>query len=107
MTSQKRGFYRIEYPPGVQPIMSVNGCKCPVSELSEGGARVPANEAKSDWFKRGVETSIEFQCGRTIVTEATLIRVDSDQIVLRFSPPVPLPIIMEEQRLLIVQFPKD
>jgi len=87
--------------------MSVNGSKCSVLELSEGGGRVPTSEAKSAWFKRGVETSIEFQCGRTIVTEATLIRVDSDQIVLRFLPPVPLPIIIEEQRLLIVQFPKD
>ncbi len=107
MTSQRRGFYRIEYPADVQPIMSVRGSTCHVSELSEGGGRVSASEAKSGWFKDGAEALIEFQCGRTVVTETTLIRVDGDQIVLRFSPPIPLPIIIEEQRLLIIQFPKD
>lgn len=107
MSSQRRGFYRIEYPAGVQPIMSVRGSTCHVSELSEGGGRVPTSEAQSNWFKDGVETSIDFQCGRVILTSATLIRVDGDQIVLRFSPPIPLPIIIEEQRLLITQFPKD
>ena len=107
MTSQRRGFYRIEYPADVRPIMSVNGSTCHVLELSEGGGRVPTSEAKSTWFKNGVETSIEFQCGQSVATEASLIRIDADQIVLRFSPPIPLPIIIEEQRLLIIQFPKD
>lgn len=107
MSIQRRDFYRIEYPAGVQPILSVNGSTCHVSELSEGGGRVPVGEAQSAWFKSGAEVSIEFQSGRVVITEATLIRVDGDQIVLRFSVSIPLPIVIEEQRLLVSQFPKD
>jgi hypothetical protein len=107
MTIQKRGFYRIEYPISVQPIMSVRGSTFHILELSEGGGRVPTSEAQSTWFKNGTEVTIEFQCGRSFVTEAKLIRVDGNENVLRFTPPIPLPIIIEEQRLLITQYPKD
>lgn len=106
MTIQRRGFYRIEYPTGVRPKMTVGSSTCEIVELSEGGGRVLVSEANSAWFKNGAEVTIAFQCDQTATCEAKLIRIDGDQIVLRFSPMIPLPIIIEEQRLLIVQFPK-
>lgn len=86
--------------------MSVNGSTCRIIELSEGGGRVLVSDANAAWFN-GSEVTIAFQCGDTATSEATLVRTDGDQIVIRFSPPIPLPIIIEEQRLLIIQFPKD
>jgi len=105
MTTQRR-FYRIEYPVGARPLLSVNGLTGQIVELSEGGARVLVSNPHSVRFKDGSEVTITFQCGDTATSTATLVRVDGDQIVIRLSPPIPLPIILEEQRLLIIQFPK-
>jgi len=106
MTSQRR-FYRIEYPVGARPILSVNGSTGQIVELSEGGGRVLVSDPDLVWLKDGAQVTITFQCGDTATSTATLVRVDGDQIVVRFSPPIALPIIIEEQRLLIIQFPKD
>lgn len=44
--------------------------------------------------------------GDTATSTATLVRIDGEQLVIRFSPPIPLPIIIEQQRLLIIQVPQ-
>jgi hypothetical protein len=106
MTNQRR-FYRIPYPTSAQPVMSIKETSCRITELSEGGGRILSVGVYPALFKKPVDVKISFQSGRTAVTKAKLIRVDGDQIVLSFTPSIPLPILMEEQRMLIVQFPKD
>lgn len=106
MTNQRR-FYRIPYTTSVQPVMSVNSVNYRITELSEGGGRVPSAGVYPAIFNKPVDVKITFHSGRIAQTKAKLIRVDGDQIVLTFSPPIPLPILMEEQRMLIVQFPKE
>jgi hypothetical protein len=107
MMNNQRNYYRIAYPAGSQPVLTVNGVSLSMIELSAGGGRVSCRDAESDWFSNAVKVSITFLCKQTIHTEAKLLRVDGDQIVLSFNPTLPLPMIMQEQRLLLRLFPKE
>lgn len=83
--------------------LSVSGSFEVIVELSEGGARVLVSCSCWVWLEDCTEFAIAFQAGDTATSTATLVRIDGDQIVIRFSSPFPLPIIIEQQLLLIIQ----
>jgi hypothetical protein len=50
---------------------------------------------------------IGFLNGKQVGTNATLLRVDGEEIVLKLSPAIPLSVILEQQRWLVSRYPKE
>lgn len=103
----QREHYRLRYPLSARPRLILNGAQYTVTEVSETGTRVliePGSTLPSDGDHEAVFCFLD---GTRITTVASLIRVAEAEIVLNLSPPIPLSVIMAEQRFLLTRYPKE
>lgn len=93
----QREFYRIQYKGHGGPKILVGAQVLTVLDLSEVGASLLKNEAfRPD--SEPVSIQVIFPDRTSIDVEAKYIREEVDRVVIRFSPSVPMRIILAEQR---------
>jgi len=111
MTSQRRKHYRLVYPLPGRPALFVGNEKGEeehvLTELSESGGRVLATTANELVFQSSPAVTIKFRDGKQAMTAASYLRTEGEELVLKFSPTIPLSIMMEQQRWILSRFPKD
>ena len=103
----QREHYRLRYPVSARPRLIVNGTEFTVTEVSENGTRVLLEPDSTLHFDGGHEAIFCFLDGTRITTSASLSRLADDEVVLKLSPPLPLSVIMAEQRYLLTRYPKE
>ena len=94
-----RDYYRIQYREQDQPMLVVGEIEMRILNLSETGACCFSNAPLFDEISP-VPIQVRLKDGNSFSTTATLIRREPDRLVVRFSPPIPRPIIFAEQRRL-------
>lgn len=106
MNKPERRHFRIRYPVPDRPKLIVRSdLSMPVADVSERGLRLVLETgtpalAVGDFF-RG---NLRFQSGRVVPVTGKIIREADTQIVALLEQGVPLPVIMEEQRLLLQKY---
>lgn len=106
MSKPERRHFRIRYPVPDRPKLIVRSdLSLPVADVSERGIRLVLEDANAalavgDFF-RG---NLRFQSGRVVAVTGKIIREADMQIVALLDQGVPLPVIMEEQRLLLQKY---
>jgi len=107
MSSQRREHFRLVYPIAARPVMVVQGTEFRLSEISEEGGRAIANTDDLASLEQQGQVTIGFSNGKQVGTNATVLRVDGDEIILKLSPAIALSVILEQQRWLVSRYPKE
>src|SRR5581483_2837076 len=102
-SGERRGFYRLPYPPAERPTLWVGNGRYEVVELSETGARVLVGAGLPQ--SGPVAGSVQFGDGELVPIEGTVLRVEGSQAVLRLSVGVSLRRMLDERRRLLRRYP--
>lgn len=102
----RRKYFRITYPIDAGPKLVYRGVPLTVVNLSEQGLRFQIHNLLK--FKEGqsFSGSLSFASGETFLVFGSVRRVDLEGIGIELTNPIPLKMIMAEQRRLIQNFPK-
>lgn len=106
MSENRRQHFRVEYPSESAPKLLSSGETLKVLDLSEHGLRFQPKSTVT--FKTGnnFAGSLTFQSGESFLVFGIIRRVNTDTISIELKKPIPLRIIMAEQRRLIQLFQK-
>ncbi len=99
--SQRRRHFRLRYPHREWPQLLTKTGKFRVVEISEGGARIQFAGRPPTCFRHAVDAQIFFRDGTKVETNAIHHRIDKNEVILRFTKPIPLYIVIGEQRRLM------
>jgi hypothetical protein len=98
---QKRGFFRIDYPPQERPGLILSGRSHEVLDLSEGGVRYRHLGPDAPAVGDRVSAVLAFSETERLPVSGTVLRKSGGDVVLRLVPGVPFAkVISEQQRLL-------
>ena len=106
MSENRRQFFRIDYPTGAGPKLASNGIQLTVVNLSEQGLRFDCQNRTGFTIGNHFAGSLTFADGESFLVFGTIIRILPEGIVVELKKPIPLRIIMNEQRRMIKHFPK-
>jgi hypothetical protein len=101
----ERSHYRIKYPMRERPQLTLGERVHAVVDCSEFGIRYLAGRTALPEIGAEVEGRIRFGRGAEADITGTVVRVASDGIALRLKSPIPLRIIIDEQRYLRINYP--
>ncbi|MGE0173431.1 MAG: PilZ domain-containing protein [Oligoflexales bacterium] len=102
---RNRDHFRIEYPPGERPKISLAGKTFPIHNLSESGVLFSFNIPIEDFeLDMRVEATIHLRNNSTFQVQGEIMRVMNNKVAVRLDNPIPFQIIMAEQRYLIAKF---
>ncbi|MBM4315993.1 MAG: hypothetical protein FJ116_00765 [Deltaproteobacteria bacterium] len=106
MSENRRQHFRVEYPSESAPKLLSSGEPLKVLDLSEQGLRFQPKSTVN--FKSGntFAGSLTFQSGESFLVFGTIQRVNANTVSIELKKPIPLRIIMAEQRRLIQTFQK-
>lgn len=106
MSENRRQFFRLEYPGKSGPKLVSSGMVLQVVDISEQGLQFRAKSTSP--FKSGSSFagSLTFLDGESFLVFGTIQRVTEDQVSIQLRKPIPLRIIMAEQRRIIQNFKK-
>jgi len=101
MSKSNRSFYRIQYPAEERPQMIIRGDRFPILNLSEEGVLLDCG-AKATHYppQQELNGSICLIIGKTLEVKGVVLRQEDGRLAVRLIEPIPLPLIMEEQRYL-------
>jgi len=85
----------------------MDGREFAVTEISESGCKIVAEPDQATPFDGEVKGVFRFHDRTLVHTVVSYLRLTDDEVVLQLSPPIPLPVIMAEQRWLLKQYPKE
>jgi len=104
---KSRDYFRVEYPPDVQPVLQLEDGSFPVINLCEGGVKFAFNTKGYDLKtlqERTFNATIVFHNHDRSQIIGTVIRADKGYIVLKLSQGVSFQKIMAEQRFLLNKY---
>jgi hypothetical protein len=104
---KSRTYFRVEYPPGVQPIIQFNKGRYPVINLCEGGVKFSFDTRSADLpslEKKTFNATIIFHNHDQTQVIGRIIRAEKDSLVLQLSEGVSFQKIMAEQRFLLNKY---
>ncbi|MFW7378823.1 MAG: hypothetical protein ACOH5I_08455 [Oligoflexus sp.] len=104
---KSRDYFRVEYPPEVQPIIQLEDGSFPVINLCEGGVKFAFNTKDHDLKEleqRTFNATIVFHNHDRSQVIGTIIRADKGSVVLKLSQGVSFQKIMAEQRFLLNKY---
>src|SRR5262245_6321205 len=104
---QRRQHYRIRFPDCECPQLQASDREYRVIDISERGAKIEFAPEITEIFALPVSVRILFRDGTEFETVASCVRHDSSGMGLCFSIPVPLAVIVKEQRRLFGRYYKD
>jgi len=101
----RRGLYRVTYPPEARPKLKIKSREFEVINLSEKGIRFLLD--KQIEFTKWVRGRVTFQDGESLEVEGKIIWKKPDEIALSLLIiPIPYERVLKEQRYLINRFDK-
>lgn len=105
MDDNRRQFFRLEYPPGSGPKLVSSGIKLEVLDISEQGLLIQVkNSSPTVKVGGGFTASLTFPDGESMLVFGNIVRVNEDKLSIKLRRPIPLRIIMAEQRRIIQNF---
>jgi hypothetical protein len=98
-----RQYFRISYPLYYRPKVRIRGedYESDVMELSERGVRFQYKGSIQLSTGAEIDVNITFYDNESIQLKGELLRIEKEDVILRFSGSIPLNRIMKEQRYLI------
>jgi PilZ domain-containing protein len=105
--SQRRNYFRIQFPITQRPRLVVSTAEFEVLELAETGARIIVGDAQVSETSGEFEATIQFPDGASASVTARVHRREINEAVLRFAANLPYPIIAGQQRRLLKLFPRQ
>jgi hypothetical protein len=101
-----RQFYRLPYPPQVAPQFLAEGVEHRVVDLGEGGFRYVVSSGPVPLEGQPVKGTIRFAEEDPLDVEGFVVRYSNGEIAVHCKTrPIPLAIVLREQRRLRRQFP--
>ena len=102
----ERSFYRIHYPLPERPVLLAAGLSHPVLDCSEHGLRYLRTASTQVDIGDVVRGVLTFRRGTQVIVEGEVVRIQGDQIAVHLNiTPIPLGIILDEQRHLRAHYP--
>jgi len=97
--SKVRQYYRIRYPHSYRPKVRIHGedYESDVVELSERGVRFLYEDTSKLSEGLGLEVNITFHDGESFELECEILKVEKEDVIVRFSDSLPPSRIMKEQ----------
>ena len=106
--SNQRDHFRLEYPAADRPTILVQGTLYAVLDLSEKGVKFAVPKQFKPPPNKKIKATITFKDGKKIEIAGSVLRIlegkDDNQCVMELSEGVPLPKMMEEQRILLKKY---
>ena len=101
MRQDKRNHFRIKFPIGFRPTVSMDMGTFEVIDLSEFGIKFDGEQI--DWtpYDKPMEMVISFPGGDSKKVEGKVLRIANNEVVVLLSIPVPWRKIVELQRAII------
>jgi hypothetical protein len=101
-----RAFYRVQYPPEAAPRYLEGGLAHRVVDCSEGGFRYAPRDGVAPAPGGATSGVIEFPGGETVDVVGTIVRIQNGEVAVNCAGrPIPLAIILTEQRRLRAHYP--
>lgn len=103
-SSERRSFYRLQYPEAERPRLFFENMEFKVAELSESGMRIVLGgwRLKSE---RPMLGWIKFKDGLASVVEGKVLRIEEGEAIVHLTLGVSLKRMLAEQRRLIRLYP--
>jgi hypothetical protein len=102
---RRRDHFRIEYPPGERPSISLAGRTFPIHNISETGVlfsfKIDVEDLDLD---KQVEAIVHLRNNNVFQVRGEILRVFNNRVAIRLSDRIPFQVIMAEQRYLISKF---
>jgi hypothetical protein len=102
--ANRRGHFRLRYPPGGGPALNTGGTTRAVVELSERGRRYSDGGLTATLVER-VVGGLKFPDGDELSIEGVVVRAVGGWIALRLTRGVHLGRMLAEQRRILREFP--
>lgn len=100
-TSQKRANYRIEYPRSLRPTLTIDHVAHEVINLSEKGIKFARTDHYQPQVKDPILGTLTFANRESLAIVGRVLRLSGQFCVAVMRQGVPLPIILEQQRILL------
>ncbi len=106
MSKNRRRFFRLEYPIAAGPKLVSSGVQLEVLDISEQGLRLKFKTESELTFSVGspFAGSLTFPDGESLLVFGIVQRINEEQVSVQLRRPIPLQIIMAEQRRIIRNF---
>ena len=105
MSSQRRQYFRIEYPRTCRPALILQGRTYAVTDLSEYGVKFQVADTGPFGLGLALEMIIRFVDGEECRLAGEITRTEKNTVCLLLTEPVPLKRIRSEELYLIKNFP--
>lgn len=102
--TNRRGHFRLRYPPGAGPLLLIDGAAFRVVELSERGMQF-ANGTRTPIPDERVSGELEFDDGTAAPVAGTALRAAGGRTTVRLTRGVGLRRMLAEQRRILRTFP--
>jgi hypothetical protein len=101
-----RAFYRIQYPIAAAPRFVAAGVAHRVVDCSETGFRYAPDDGRFPAVGSTVEGTLDFRGTEELDVRGTVVRIQAGEIAVHCGDtPIPLAVILREQRYLRVHYP--
>jgi hypothetical protein len=101
-----RAFYRVPYPPPAAPHFVANGVRHRIVDIGEGGFRYVESSDPVPAQGDTVRGTIEFPEDDPLEVEGVVVRYRDGEIAVHCNNrPIPLALVLREQRRLRRRFP--
>ena len=102
-----RKCYRIIYPVSCRPVLKIENNKYPVIDISERGIQFLCRKYREFKPDTEIKFSITFNNATSIELRGKILRVEVISAAVSLSTPIPMEIILEEQRYLRENYPDE
>ena len=103
-SDEQRSHFRIHYPTLDRPVLKIAGRSFAIANISERGVCLTFRGGFPMEVGDTIRGTIHFKSEKTHRAIGKIIRKLEDKLVFTLQEPIPLPIIMEEQRLLLKKY---
>jgi hypothetical protein len=103
-SEDQRLHFRIHYPTMDRPVLKISGRPFQIANISERGVCLAFRGGFPMGVGDSIRGTIHFKSEKTHRVVGTIIRKVEGKLVFTLDEPIPLPIIMEEQRFLLKKY---
>ncbi|MBN9120245.1 MAG: PilZ domain-containing protein [Planctomycetes bacterium] len=102
--ANRRGHFRLRYPPGAEPVLTTGSTARTVVELSERGLRF-SDGGRTATLAERVSGVLRFPDGTELAVEGAVVRSVGGWIAVRLTRGVHLGRMIAEQRRILREYP--
>jgi hypothetical protein len=104
LNTNRRGHFRLRYPPGAGPVLDVAGTTSVIVELSERGLRF-SDGGRTATLAARVTGVLRFPDGDELAVEGAVVRAVGGWVAVRLNRGVHLGRMLAEQRRILRDYP--